>query len=344
MDPYEDPNISAIERAKDIISHLTIEEKIAQMESGAPSIPKLGISKYNWMNEALHGIRGDHGEITTVFPQAIGLAASWNVDLASQQGVAISDEARGLANDRGNDRYLDFWSPVINIGRDPRWGRTQEGYGEDPVLVSEISKAFIKGLQGDHPKYYKVLSAPKHFVANNEEYRRHSGSSEVPMKILRDYYLPAFKSSIVDAGAQSIMTAYNALNGIPCTANTFLLKDILRNEWQFPGWVVTDCGAIYDIYVNHKYVDDPVEAVALSLKAGTDLNCGSYFRLHLKDAFDQGLVTMEDIDQALLRIFVTRIKLGVFDPPSMNPYSKISKMWWIRNLIKNLLMKLLFNQ
>ena len=325
MDPYEDPNISAIERAKDIISHLTIEEKIAQMESGAPSIPKLGISKYNWMNEALHGIRGDHGEITTVFPQAIGLAASWNVDLASQQGIAISDEARGLANDRGNDRYLDFWSPVINIGRDPRWGRTQEGYGEDPVLVSEISKAFIKGLQGDHPKYYKVLSAPKHFVANNEEYRRHSGSSEVPMKILRDYYLPAFKSSIVDAGAQSIMTAYNALNGIPCTANTFLLQDILRNEWQFPGWVVTDCGAIYDIYVNHKYVDDPVEAVALSLKAGTDLNCGSYFRLHLKDAFDQGLVTMEEIDQALLRIFVTRIKLGVFDPPSMNPYSKISK-------------------
>ena len=162
MDPYEDPNISAIERAKDIISHLTIEEKIAQMESGAPSIPKLGISKYNWMNEALHGIRGDHGEITTVFPQAIGLAASWNVDLASQQGIAISDEARGLANDRGNDRYLDFWSPVINIGRDPRWGRTQEGYGEDPVLVSEISKAFIKGLQGDHPKYYKELSAPKH--------------------------------------------------------------------------------------------------------------------------------------------------------------------------------------
>ena len=325
MDPYEDPNISAIERAKDIISYLTIEEKIAQMESGAPSIPKLGISKYNWMNEALHGIRGDHGEITTVFPQAIGLAASWNVDLASQQGVAISDEARGLANDRGNDRYLDFWSPVINIGRDPRWGRTQEGYGEDPVLVSEISKAFIKGLQGDHPKYFKVLSAPKHFVANNEEYRRHSGSSEVPMKVLRDYYLPAFKSSIVDAGAQSIMTAYNALNGIPCTANTFLLKDILRNEWQFPGWVVTDCGAIYDIHVNHKYVDDPVQAVALSLRAGTDLNCGSYFRLHLKDAFDQGLVTMEDIDQALLRIFVSRIKLGVFDPPSMNPYSKISK-------------------
>ena len=324
-DTYEDPLIPAIDRAKNLISHLTVEEKIAQLESGAPSIPRLGVSKYNWMNEALHGIRGDHGEITTVFPQAIGLAASWNIELALKQGNAISDEARGLAKERGNDRYLNFWSPVINIGRDPRWGRTQEGYGEDPVLVSEISKAFIKGLQGNHPKYYKVLSAPKHFVANNEEYRRHSGSSEVPLKILRDYYLPAFRSSIVDAGAQSIMTAYNALNGVPCTANEFLLKDILRKEWKFPGWVVTDCGAIYDIYINHKYVNDPVEAAAISLKAGTDLNCGSYFRLYLKKAYDRGLVTMNDIDQALLRLFVSRFKLGVFDPPELNPYSNIPR-------------------
>ena len=324
MDIYEDPNIEAIERAKDILSYLSIEEKIAQLESSAPSIPKLGITKYNWMNEALHGIRGDHGEVTTVFPQAIGLAATWNTNLARQQGEAISDEARALANDRGNDRYLDFWSPVINIGRDPRWGRTQEGYGEDPVLVSQISKSFIQGLQGNHPKYFKVLSAPKHFVANNEEYRRHSGSSEVPMEVLRDYYLPAFKSSIVNAGAQSIMTAYNALNGIPCTANNLLLQDILRNEWNFPGWVVTDCGAIYDIHINHKYITDPVEAVAASLKAGTDLNCGSSFRLYLHEAYERGLVDMNDIDQALIRLFISRIKLGVFDPPEMNPYSKIS--------------------
>mgnify|MGYP001477752114 FL=1 len=324
MDIFEDPNLEATERAKDILSYLSIEEKIAQLESSAPSIPKLGITKYNWMNEALHGIRGDHGEVTTVFPQAIGLAATWNIDLARQQGEAISDEARALANERGHDRYLDFWSPVINIGRDPRWGRTQEGYGEDPVLVSQISKSFIQGLQGNHPKYFKVLSAPKHFVANNEEYRRHSGSSEVPMEVLRDYYLPAFKSSIVNAGAQSIMTAYNALNGIPCTANNFLLHDILRNEWNFPGWVVTDCGAIYDIHINHKYIIDPVEAVAASLKAGTDLNCGSSFRLYLHEAFERGLVNMNDIDQALTRLFISRIKLGVFDPPEMNPYSKIS--------------------
>ena len=324
MDKYEDPNVEAKERAKDILSYLSIEEKIAQLESSAPSIPKLGITKYNWMNEALHGIRGDHGEVTTVFPQAIGLAATWNIDLARQQGEAISDEARALANERGNDRYLDFWSPVINIGRDPRWGRTQEGYGEDPVLVSEISKSFIQGLQGNHPNYFKVLSAPKHFVANNEEYRRHSGSSEVPMEVLRDYYFPAFKSSIVDAGAQSIMTAYNALNGIPCTANNFLLQDVLRNEWNFPGWVVTDCGAIYDIHINHKFITDPIEAVAASLKAGTDLNCGSSFRLYLLAAFERGLVTMEDIDRALIRLFNSRIKLGVFDPPEMNPYSNIS--------------------
>ena len=324
MDRFEDPNVESLERAKDILSYLTVEEKIAQLESSAPPIPKLGITKYNWMNEALHGIRGDHGEITTVFPQAIGLAATWNIDLARQQGEAISDEARALANDRGNDRYLDFWSPVINIGRDPRWGRTQEGYGEDPVLVSQISKSFIQGLQGNHHKYFKVLSAPKHFVANNEEYRRHSGSSEVPMEVLRDYYFPAFKSSIVDAGAQSIMTAYNALNGIPCTANNFLLQDVLRKEWNFPGWVVTDCGAIYDIHINHKFITDPVEAVAASLKAGTDLNCGSSFRLYLLKAFERGLVTMEDIDRALIRLFNSRIKLGVFDPPEMNPYSKIS--------------------
>ena len=323
MDRYENPNLTAQERALDIISRLSIKQKIAQLESSAPPIEKLGISKYNWMNEALHGIRGDHGEITTVFPQAIGLAATWNPELAKAQGVAISDEARGLANQRGNDRYLDFWSPVINIGRDPRWGRTQEGYGEDPFLVSEISKSFVIGMQGDHPRYFKVLSAPKHFVANNEEYRRHSGSSEVPLKILRDYYFPAFKSCIVDAKAQSIMTAYNALNGIPCTMNDFLLKDVLRGEWEFPGWVVSDCGAVYDVHINHKFVNDPLEATALSLKAGTDLNCGSYYRLYLEEAYNKGLVNDEHIDEALLRLLKSRIQLGVFDPPHLNPYSKI---------------------
>ena len=323
MDIHENHELSPLERAQYIVSKLSLDEKISQLQSNAPTIPKLGISSYNWMNEGLHGIRGDHGEITTVFPQAIALAATWRPEIAWKQGNAISDEARALANQRGNDRYLDFWNPVINIGRDPRWGRTQEGYGEDPYLVSKISNSLIKGLQGNHPKYFKVLSAPKHFIANNEEYRRHSGSSEVPIKVLRDYYLPAFYNSIVNAGAQGIMTAYNALNGIPCTLNEFLLKDILRGEWNFPGWVVTDCGAIYDVHINHKYETNPLKAVALSLKAGTDLNCGSYFRLYLKDAFNAGLVNMSDIDNALLRLFNSRIKLGVFDPPFLNPYSTI---------------------
>ena len=324
MDIHENHELPPLERAQYIVSQLSLDEKISQLQSNAPTIPKLGISSYNWMNEGLHGIRGDHGEITTVFPQAIGLAATWRPEIAWKQGNAISDEARALANQRGNDRYLDFWNPVINIGRDPRWGRTQEGYGEDPYLVSKISNSLIKGLQGNHPKYFKVLSAPKHFIANNEEYRRHSGSSEVPIKVLRDYYLPAFYNSIVNAGAQGIMTEYNALNGIPCTLNEFLLKDILRGEWNFPGWVVTDCGAIYDVHINHKYETNPLKAVALSLKAGTDLNCGSYFRLYLKDAFNAGLVNMSDIDNALLRLFNSRINLGVFDPPFLNPYSTIS--------------------
>ena len=267
MDIHENHELPSLERAQYIVSQLSLDEKISQLQSNAPEIPELGISSYNWMNEGLHGIRGDNGEITTVFPQAIGLAATWRPEIAWKQGNAISDEARALANQRGNDRYLDFWNPVINIGRDPRWGRTQEGYGEDPHLVSKISNSLIKGLQGNHPKYFKVLSAPKHFIANNEEYRRHSGSSEVPIKVLRDYYLPAFYNSIVNAGAQGIMTAYNALNGIPCTLNEFLLKDILRGEWNFPGWVVTDCGAIYDVHINHEYETNPLKAVALSLKA-----------------------------------------------------------------------------
>ena len=185
MDIHENHELSSLERAQYIVSQLSLDEKISQLQSNAPEIPELGISSYNWMNEGLHGIRGDHGEITTVFPQAIGLAATWRPQIAWKQGNAISDEARALANQRGNDRYLDFWNPVINIGRDPRWGRTQEGYGEDPYLVSKISNSLIKGLQGNHPKYFKVLSAPKHFIANNEEYRRHSGSSEVPIKVLR---------------------------------------------------------------------------------------------------------------------------------------------------------------
>ena len=324
LDFYENPQMSASQRAENLISYLTIEEKISQLQSNSPSIKRLGILEYNWMSEALHGIRGDRGEKTTVFPQAIGLAATWNPNLAWEQGNAISEEARGLANSISNIQYLNFWSPVINIARDPRWGRTQEGYGEDPELVSSISLAFINGLQGNDPNYFKVLAAPKHFVANNEEMRRHSGSSEVPEKVLRDYYFPAFKNSVKRANVQSLMTAYNALNGVPCTANKMLIEKILRKEWGFEGWVVSDCGAIYDIHINHKYENNPLKAASLALKAGIDLNCGSYYRLYLKKALEKGFINEADLDNALKRLFKTRLKLGMFDPKERNPFSKIN--------------------
>ena len=323
MEVWENPELDPLARAEDLVSRLTIEEKISQLDSNAPEIARLGISSYQWWNEALHGVCGQFGEHTTVFPQAIGLAATWNTTLAFQQATAISSEARALANARNNDRYLDFWSPVINIGRDPRWGRTQEGYGEDPMLVSAISTSVVRGLQGDDPHYFKVLAAPKHFIANNEEYRRHSGSAEVPEKVLRDYYLPAFQACIEDANAQSIMSAYNALNGVPCTCNEQLLQQILREEWGFEGWVVSDCGAIGDIHNSHHYTDDPLQAVKLAIEAGTDLNCGSYFRMFLQQAYDSGYVDEQDLDRALLRLFKSRFQLGVFDPEARNPYSSI---------------------
>ena len=324
LDIYENPQLSASMRSENLISYLTVDEKISQLQSNSPSIKRLGISDYNWMSEALHGIRGDRGEKTTVFPQAIGLAATWNTNLAWVHGNAISDEARGLANSISNIQYLNFWSPVINIARDPRWGRTQEGYGEDPELVSSISLAFINGLQGSDPNYFKVLAAPKHFVANNEEIRRHSGSSDVSEKLLRDYYFPAFKNSVIKGNVQSFMTAYNALNGVPCTANKMLIQEILREEWGFEGWVVSDCGAIYDIHINHKYENNPLKATSIALKAGVDLNCGSYYRLYLKKALKKGFINETDLDNALKRLFVSRFKLGMFDPIQKNPFSNIN--------------------
>lgn len=323
IDIYEDPRIPFDDRVDDLVFRLTLDEKIAQMESYTPSIERLGIPKFNWMNEALHGVRAE-GYNTTVFPISIALGATWNEDLAFRQGKAISDEARALANIHNNALYLDFWTPVINMGRDPRWGRTQEGYGEDPFLVSSLAYHTVKGLQGDHERYLKVIASPKHFVANNSEFNRHTGSSNVSEKVLRDYYLPAFKRSIVDAKAHSIMSAYNALNGIPCTANERLLQEILRDEWGFEGFVVSDCGAIADVYENHKYASTPEAAVAMSLKAGTDLNCGSYYRQFLLNAVNQGLVDESTIDKSVKRLFKARMLLGLFDPINQVPFTDIA--------------------
>jgi beta-glucosidase len=344
-DPYEDPSLPFKERTKDLVSRMTFEEKIPQMQVYAPAIERLGIPAYNWRNECLHGAGVRKDGVHTVFPQAIGMAAAWNPDLIYKVSTAISDEARAeyhkavaevdynRKHDIGvKDWGLTFWSPVINIGRDPRWGRTEEGYGEDPYLTSRIGVAFVKGLQGEDPRYLKAVSTPKHFAVNNEEDRRHYGSADVDERILREYYLPHFKVCVKESNAQGIMGAYNAINGVPCCANKTLLTDILRNEWGFDGFVVSDLGAIADIYepvpLGHHYVSTAKEATALALKAGIDLDDkggskGTY-RQNLEKALKDGLISEEDIDRALRQLFTVRFRLGMFDPPEMVPYSKIS--------------------
>jgi beta-glucosidase len=267
----------------------------------------------------LHGVAWS-GTVT-VFPQAIAMASTWNLDLIHQVATAISDEARGMHQKTG--KGLTYWSPVVNIGRDPRWGRTEEAYGEDPFLASRIGAAFVKGLQGDDPKYLKIVSTPKHYVANNEEYRRHYGSSEVDEKNLHEYYFPAFKACVMEGGAYSVMGAYNALNGIPCCCNPMLLGEVLRKEWGFQGYVVSDCGAISDIYYNHKYTSNLVEASALAVKAGCDLNCGDSYQNTLGKAVQDGLITEKEIDHALGRVLKARFLLGEFDPPRKVPYNRI---------------------
>lgn len=265
MDPYEDTHLQLDIRVLDLISRMTLEEKISQMQAYSPAIERLGIDDYVWYGSSLHGVKANRDSMknqTTVFPQSIGLASTWNLDLVYKEATAISDEARALANIYDNKIYLNFWDPMINIARDPRWGRTQEGYGEDPFLVSKISVAYIKGMQGDNDKYTKVNVSPKHFVANNIDGDRHFSSSEMDEKILRDYYFPAFKKSVIEGGAQGLMSAYNALNGIPCSSNDMLLQNVLRTEWGFDGHVVSDCGAIYNIHANHLYVETPQEGVA----------------------------------------------------------------------------------
>ena len=220
-DPYENTDLSFEDRAANLVNKMTLDEKISQMQREAPAIERLGITKYSWGNEGLHGVvswMSGEGFTTTVFPQSIGIASTWNPGLVSQEAEVISDEARALANQLENTKFLNFWSPMINMARDPRWGRTQESYGEDPFLVSEISKAFIKGLQGNDPKYIKTAASIKHFIANNVDYQRHYGSSNISEKLLRDYYFPAFKANVLESNVQIVMSAYNALNNVPCSS------------------------------------------------------------------------------------------------------------------------------
>lgn len=324
---YLDVNLPLDERVDDLISRMTLDEKISQMMSGSPAIPRLNIPYYHWWNECLHGV-GRAG-IATVFPQAIGLASTWNTDLMHRVGVVISDEARAKHHQavrqgiRAIYTGLTFWTPNINIFRDPRWGRGQETYGEDPYLTSRIAVTFIKALQGDDPRYLKIAACAKHFaVHSGPEADRHRFNAVVDQYDLWETYLPAFEACVREAKVESVMGAYNRTNDEACCASQTLLQEILREKWEFDGHVVSDCGAIDDIYRDHGLALDAAEASALAVKAGCDLNCGDTYKA-LGEAVQRGLIDEATIDQAVKRLFRTRFRLGMFDPPEMVNYTRI---------------------
>jgi beta-glucosidase len=325
--PYLNPDLSPEARAADLVSRMTLDEKVLQMQNGAPALDRLNIPAYDWWNEALHGVA--RAGQATVFPQAIGLAATFDTELMGRIADVISTEARAKYNEaiRNNQhgRYqgLTFWSPNINIFRDPRWGRGQETYGEDPYLTSRMAVAFIKGMQGTDPHYYKVIATAKHYaVHSGPEPSRHSFNVDPSPRDLAETYLPAFRASILEGKAYSVMCAYNAVNGVPACANTDLLVKTLRGDWKFPGYVVSDCGAITDIFRGHNYKPSAAEASAVAVKAGTDLTCGTEYR-SLVDAVKNDLITETEIDTSLKRLFAARFKLGMFDPPERVPWSKV---------------------
>jgi beta-glucosidase len=306
---------------------MTLEEKVSQMMNAAAPIERLGIPEYDWWNEGLHGVA--RAGYATVFPQAIGLSATWDEELVQKVADVISTEARAKHHDfarkgeRGRYKGLTFWSPNINIFRDPRWGRGQETFGEDPYLTSRLGVAFVKGLQGDDPRYLKVASTPKHYaVHSGPEPERHGFDAVAGETDLRETYLPAFRATIVEGKAAGIMCAYNRTNGEPCCANKRLLIDILRNEWGFKGHVVSDCGAIDDIYKFHRYAKTEAEASAISVKAGTDLTCGKEYG-SLIQAVKSNLINEAEIDSAVRRLMTIRFRLGMFDPPEIVPYARI---------------------
>jgi beta-glucosidase len=325
--PFQNANCSIEKRVNDLVSRMTLEEQVSQMLHNSPAIERLDIPAYNWWNECLHGVA--RAGIATVFPQAIGLAATWNTSLIGNIATVISDEARAKHHDaarRGiRDIYfgLTFWTPNINIFRDPRWGRGQETYGEDPVLTARMGVTFVKGLQGDHPKYLKVVATPKHFaVHSGPEKDRHTFDARVCEKDLRETYLPAFQACVQEAKAVSVMGAYNRTNGEPCCSSKRLLDQILRTEWGFEGYVVSDCGAIEDIYQTHRMVRISEKAVARAVEAGCDLCCGKAYE-SLVNAVKTGLLSADKIRQSVQRLFTARFRLGLFDPPQQVPYAQI---------------------
>lgn len=326
--PFQNPDLPLGERVQDLIARLTLEEKIFMMTSDARGVPRLGIPPYNYWSEALHGV-ARNGR-ATVFPQAIGMAATWDPDLIRRVASAIGDEARAKHHEAvrrkgfsGQYQGLTFWSPNINIFRDPRWGRGQETWGEDPYLTGEMGAAFVRGLQGDHPVYMKAAACAKHFaVHSGPEKLRHTFNAQVSLRDLNDTYLPAFRKLVMEAKVEAVMGAYNRTNGEPCCASSLLLGEYLRRRWGFEGHVVSDCGAVSDIHNGHKVTRDAAESAALALKAGCDMSC-IYEYEHLSEALERGLISEADIDRSLKRTLATRFKLGLFDPPERVPYAAI---------------------
>lgn len=323
--PYLDPAKPLEARLADLIGRMTVEEKIDQLSSTAPGIERLGIPAYDYWNESLHGVA--RAGRATIFPQAIGMAATFDPDLVTRVATVISDEARAKHNAsvragmRQRYRGLTFWTPNINIFRDPRWGRGQETYGEDPFLMARMGSAYVRGLQGDDDRYLKAAACAKHYaVHSGPEGLRHSFDAIATPKDLNETYLPAFEA-LVDAGVEIVMCAYNRTNGDPCCSSDFLLQETLRDDWGFDGHVVSDCGAVNDLHQGHEVTKDAAESAAATLKAGTDLACTSYAALH--DAFERRLVIEADLDRALTRVLRTRFRLGMFDPEGMVPWSGV---------------------
>jgi beta-glucosidase len=325
--PYLNSALTPEARARDLVSRMTLEEKVSQMQDIAPAIPRLGIPAYNWWNEALHGVA--RNGFATNFPQSIGIAATWDTALMRRIADVIAVEGRAKYNEaiREDDHSrfagLTFWSPNINIDRDPRWGRGMETFGEDPFLTASLGVEFVKGLQGDNPKYLELVSTPKHYaVHSGPEPLRHGFDVEVSEHDLEDTYLPAFRATIVEGHADSIMCAYNAIDGAPACANTMLLQKHLRDGWGFKGYTVSDCDAVGDIASGHHFAASPEEAAAQAVKAGTDLDCGSTYK-NLTKAVDEHLLAETDIDAAVVRLFTARMRLGMFDPSAAVPFNAI---------------------
>jgi beta-glucosidase len=329
--PFQNPDLPFDERVDDLVGRLTLPEKVSQMLNNSPAIERLGIPAYNWWNEALHGVARTSLK-TTVFPQAIGMAATFDQDALLQMATMTADEARAIhqeyqrRGERGRYTGLTFWTPNINIFRDPRWGRGQETYGEDPYLTGQLGMALVKGFQGDDPKYYKITACAKHFaVHSGPEPLRHVFNAQISDYDLWDTYLPAFRDLVVDAKVASVMCAYNAYAGQPCCGSDKLMNDILYKQWQFKGYVTSDCGGIIDFYRNHKTDPDAPTAAATGVLHGTDLECanGKLFTYNsLQEAVKRGLLTEQQVDVSVKRLFKIRMQLGMFDPVERVKYAQ----------------------